>query len=269
MRVLLIFLFCGSMLTVNAQSLDYAVQQAVINNDYSSSISFSGAYKLTTGKVNSWLESHTVSYPGSDNTKIITGLYKAEYGSAFVYGAERTYLTKLIFVRADQYNQFTAYWQKQEELAKERQERDKVTATLVAVGAGYLLWQGGKKVLQAIGNTLSSAGSGNTNYPAGSSPAPAEKKDEPCDPGKVPSFKEYDDGIKNNWIQKYQQYSIRFDNGKSGKIVYWLDDKHWSMYAPAGFSFRGDYQHYMSKEYAIAALYEWEMCGTISKTGKK
>lgn len=93
------------------------------------------------------------------------------------------------------------------------------------------------------------------------------KKD--CKVETVPSFTEYYDGLKDNWIKKYDQYSIKFGDGKKGQIVYWRDDKRWSIYAPAGFSFRNDYQDYQSKQDAINALYEWEKCGTISKKGKQ
>jgi hypothetical protein len=119
----------------------------------------------------------------------------------------------------------------------------------------------------AIQNIDFSTPSNSTNSNSTSTKSSKTKDD--CLVENVPSYKEIFDGVKDNWIKKYDQYSIKFDDGKKGEIVYWQDEKRWSIYAPAGFSFRNDYQDYNSKSEAINALYEWAKCGIISKKGKK
>lgn len=149
---------------------------------------------------------------------------------------------------------------------KEKDYNDNLA--LIALLGG--VYEFGKGVVKEMKESIKNADfSSSYNDENSGDPKKPSTTKEDCKVQNVPSYTEYSDGLKDNWIQKYDQYSIKFSDGKKGKIIYWSDDKNWAIYAPAGFSTRRDYQDYQTKEDAINALYEWESCGTVSKKGKK
>lgn len=174
---LLVFLFWGN--TALAQHIDDLVRNASLQQDYSSVIEFGEHSKITKKQLENWIEKNAISYVGhsenpftsllgavetllsnafdfgnTSSSQIVKGFIQTEYTTRFMYGAHHTFASKLIFVKASQFRAYASFWEKQEQLARERQEQDKLIGTGLAILGGYLLYKGGEAVVKGVGKML-------------------------------------------------------------------------------------------------------------------
>jgi hypothetical protein len=150
------FLFVFLLLSTYSfsQSIEYLVTNATLQQDYSSVIDFGKESKVTKRQLENWIQSNTVSSADWSSSKVMKGFIKTEYISRFTYGANHVYASKFIFVKASQFNAYSAYWEKQAELARERKEQENLVGVGTAILGGYILYKGGKAILQGVGKML-------------------------------------------------------------------------------------------------------------------
>lgn len=84
-----------------------------------------------------------------------------------------------------------------------------------------------------------------------------------CETINIPTYQIQSNGLKSNGVEKYQDYTVKFDDNMSGKIMFFSSNNKW--YFDTGSSFK----KYSSKENAIRALYIYSKCQQITEKGKE
>lgn len=83
-----------------------------------------------------------------------------------------------------------------------------------------------------------------------------------CDTINIPTYQIQSNGLKSNGVEKYQDYTVKFDDNMNGNIMFFSSNNKW--YFDTGSSFK----KYSSKENAIRALYIYSKCQYITENGK-
>jgi len=254
--ILIFILFLGQKASFanGVSKIENAINNATLMEDYSSSVEFKTSDNVFIADWHKWLKRNNNGIYDPINSIAIKKI------DVWKYGAEHTYITKIAFIKEENLKYYVAYYEKRRE---EATQRDNV-AGILAIGSTLFV---GSKIFNAMKENLKNADFSNSNNSPSTSRINQESKE--CDASDVPLFEEKYDGEKDNWIDKYNQYTIRFNDNKKGKIVFWISKGYWSIDAPCDFCTRNQYQDYKSKEDAINALYQWEKCATISNIGKR